>query len=736
MGVKGLTTFLAERVQLHHPSIPPTTFWDTNKNSNAEDSGIGFIIDGNSLLYAVAYEHKHDFRLGANFEMLVHHFISKCKLLLSFATTNNKSFIVWDGVLPKSKHGTRLARDQGKVCRIVQIMASQRTQSALLPPLAVHAVIHACQSIWPQFSSSSPSSVQVSLATEEADIFISRLSQKLTNLFPSSRYFVLSQDSDFFIHSVPNYIPLDSITIATSATSPCFMTVPVVFTPSLVSQLLSLQSNPIHLPLLAALVGCDYTTIPADLTGIISTLGKESYKQLPTASSSSSSLFRINQAIWILQRVMESPLISQHQPSRESDAKLVKQLLPKSDQQESRTELLESMGEYRHYNSSSLPPPLFDNLLLSHKLLEVVQQSVFWCTPYIEDIARSSVWLLGRPLRRRIYGMILGGQHHLSSGSSSSSSSSFVVTEYIRKGGRMVAEGVEADKCRCCCTSLKSTSPNLILQYFDLMHIETQQQQQSQLLHKLPSACLKLPHDMIPLVASLRHLIIQLASSPTTNTINNRLANFELIAIVCAAVSSSRKPAAAGGCSYRVGFSSLLDINRGSMHRIAQLEQILFHALLIWQSLLHHHQSSSSLSSSNSSTSIISSSTTITSSISSGHWTVLNGPLIHTCIRLAKGGASISRLLGEGVCTTTGEIELVQQVLEAISAEGVGDLVDEVLVYNSNNSTGVDNNCDKSKSKLKKNRKTASGGEGKGTVQANMLAGTNIFDVLSEGCNF
>lgn len=87
----------------------------------------------------------------------------------------------------------------------------------------------------------------------------------------------------------------------------------------------------------------------------------------------------------------------------------------------------------------------------SFKLMDVVSNRMFWCTPFLEDTDRESAWLASRDLRRWIYGVLARDLLLLESGNQvggaqeegeeqSGPGAELEVVEYVRRGDHLSAE--------------------------------------------------------------------------------------------------------------------------------------------------------------------------------------------------------------------------------------------------------------------------------------------------------
>ncbi|CAG8443389.1 8313_t:CDS:2 [Ambispora gerdemannii] len=80
-----------------------------------------------------------------------------------------------------------------------------------------------------------------------------------------------------------------------------------------------------------------------------------------------------------------------------------------------RKNLHESVKQYSsttdstNTNFNSLPPYFYDAFKsgrVSHMLMDVVCNRIFWCAPFLEDQSKESAWILSRPVRKWIYAIL------------------------------------------------------------------------------------------------------------------------------------------------------------------------------------------------------------------------------------------------------------------------------------------------------------------------------------------
>ncbi|KAG0375916.1 hypothetical protein BGX24_008504 [Mortierella sp. AD032] len=230
----------------------------------------------------------------------------------------------------------------------------------------------------------------------------------------------------------------------------------------------------------------------------------------------------------------------------------------------------------------------------SFKLMDVVSNRMFWCTPFLEDTDRESAWLASRDLRRWIYG-ILARDLLLEGGSQGDSNAGeggrgaqeeLEVVEYVRRGDHLSAEIVmgasamelnEMNKVveakaqrisgrRISVMDIDPITPSSTVEAVDTetssMEIEQEQQEKSPQRNVVQDAAITqvtgettmmdeasrtslflgilgadtaqvrvLPKSFMILAATLRYLINALAHSKTRSA-SISVANFEVIAFV------------------------------------------------------------------------------------------------------------------------------------------------------------------------------------------------------------
>ncbi|KAF9564563.1 hypothetical protein EC968_004476 [Mortierella alpina] len=350
----------------------------------------------------------------------------------------------------------------------------------LIPPLVMEVTLQTLRSL----------GVDLMVCDGEADGLVAQLALEKSMDPNIEEAYAVSKDSDYFVYNTGSstkggYIPLDSLFVAMNPHTSRTTISATVYSQAAISEHLGIL--PQFLPLFASLTGNDYLrpdVFEAQIAkALIATTGQK------IAGTSNTNHARIKATAAFLKQYgagLEATTTLEHdnnQPRQDKDRVLEvmdrvlqdrKELYPNEDagkQQELRCALMESMDQY-----SSLMPDLNFSALststqtmtgldrmkeafrtgqFSFKLMDVVCNKMFWCTPFLEDTDRESAWLVSRELRRWIYGVLARNlaseevQKQQSETTSSAVNSSeqtldFDVVEYVRRGDHLSAETVTA----------------------------------------------------------------------------------------------------------------------------------------------------------------------------------------------------------------------------------------------------------------------------------------------------
>ncbi|KAJ3108226.1 Intraflagellar transport protein 46 [Phlyctochytrium planicorne] len=320
MGVIGLQTLFREA------KTPPQVSLDNLRTD--EDGKIHLVIDGNSFLHYVLRRSKGWEHMG-HYSSIARDILRIVCILIdqNFAPT-----FVFDGPLPSWKYEQRFGREKDKVakcetlvhCLTQGVFPSQDLM--IMPPM-----------VFIMASNILADRCEVIFAQGEADLHIAALSKTLGAA-------VLSSDSDFFIHNVYAYIPLDTLEVSDG---------------SIIGYIWGRDETAAHiglplemLPLFAILCGCDYVDDIESKTPFLKRFDKKSRMHRP------------RNVVQVLQKYT-TPLEA-IQDLFTSDIEL-------------QNTILRAMDVYNGKSSERN---------ISHKIGEILDSGVFWCQNFVEDIRR------------------------------------------------------------------------------------------------------------------------------------------------------------------------------------------------------------------------------------------------------------------------------------------------------------------------------------------------------------
>ncbi|KAF9990250.1 hypothetical protein BGZ75_002883 [Mortierella antarctica] len=351
----------------------------------------------------------------------------------------------------------------------------------LIPPLVMEVTLQTLRSL----------GVDLMVCDGEADGLVAQLALEKSMDPNVEEAYAVSKDSDYFIYNTGSstkggYIPLDSLFVAMDPNTSGTTISATVYSQAAISEHLGIR--PHFLPLFASLTGNDYLRPDVFEAQIAKALITTTGQKLAGTSNTNHSRIKATAAFLKQYGAGSEPTTLEHDnnPQEEEDKDRVLEVMDKvlqdrkelypnegdEKQQELRCALMESMDQY-----SSLTPDLNFSALstsaqtmtgldrmkeafrtgqFSFKLMDVVCNKMFWCTPFLEDTDRESAWLVSRELRRWIYGVLARnlsseetqkqGHEIASSGNSSISEQTldFDVVEYVRRGDHLSAETVTA----------------------------------------------------------------------------------------------------------------------------------------------------------------------------------------------------------------------------------------------------------------------------------------------------
>ncbi|KAF9435995.1 hypothetical protein BGZ76_005080 [Entomortierella beljakovae] len=598
-----------------------------------------FIIDGNAYihhLYCGQFEWIWGGQYSSFVNLLTAHVaaLRSCGFQLQF---------LFDGPLPNQKRQTRLTRDTEKIRKITKVISnlennhviglnsnhsnnltnpsdsmaalgriggtgtvtsgSQSNFYFLIPPLVLEITLQTLRSL----------GADLMVCDGEADGLVARLAMEKSLDENVIEAYAVSKDSDYFIYNTGpatkgGYIPLDSLCVSSDPQTHITTITASVYTQSNIASDLSIR--PHFLPLFASLTGNDYLQPKVFKEQITRTLAG---KNIPSATSSNHARIKAtakfleqygagsdttgvgsneSQVRSVMEKVLDDRI---NYYSGDSD---------KEEKQELRLALEESMLQYTPSipsDESKGPESLSEFSLtssglhkikealhsgrFSFKLMDVVCNNMFWCTPFLEDTDRESAWLASRELRRWIYGILAKNLMVESSTSRPMEvpAISLDVIEYVRRGDHLSAETVtgasdmELDEIL---KTAKAKENQKSKRRVSLMDVDVAQEELGDIDstscnddqqgnadalgvgdHDNKSGMMDLasrtslflgilgadtaqvralPKQFMVLAATLRYLVNALAHSKTRSS-SNPIANFELVAFVASVLFSRER---------------------------------------------------------------------------------------------------------------------------------------------------------------------------------------------------
>ncbi|RKO85636.1 XPG domain containing-domain-containing protein [Blyttiomyces helicus] len=546
----------------------------------------------------------------------------------AFLASGLNPVFVFDGPCRPTKFPERTFRDIEKITQSATVVAAlvaarhgngealapavAGLAAAMLSPLVIHGCMHALRA----------RGVEVVVPESEADGAVAALARAYA--CP-----VLSLDSDFFIHPladddaavIPRYLPLDSLELPTAPGQPLRA---LGYARVDVAAMLGIA--PASLPALAALVGCDY----------VSRSDQKIMRKLFSVDSGGR-----HGLIMAVARALKG------YPDTDDPLVLVDRVLSRAPTAD-RQRLCEALHlAIKQYDITPCPQPLpvpspagaFSVTMLirsghySAALSDILEERTFWCRPILEDVTRVSAWDASRPIRQTVYALV---------------NSSSSVVEYIRRGDRLASEIVDPRPSE----NVPYSSQDAETVYLRTLKSDT-------------ARIRALPRDLIPLAASVRFLVQELGP-------RSPIANYELMGLLVSGVASCDSLVVSSSTSSATSSASAPpsqptppsptpirpSATRSSIHLLAQLEATLFSALLLAHALF------------------LSTPSTDADPFISAHWCCLDGPDLHRCIQLAKGGAPADRLVGDAPHV----VGVFQTVWDAVSEDILED-VELVIAY-------------------------------------------------------
>ncbi|RUS18743.1 XPG domain containing-domain-containing protein [Endogone sp. FLAS-F59071] len=679
MGIKGLYSFVQQTPSLaHHIEWPlhPTTPLVSPQR---------LVIDGNAYVYFL-YCGRLDWIQGGQYqdfaELLRRHISALCGAGFDLA-------FLFDGPLPSQKHQNRLERDTEKITKIASTLqeldrttrtagstvpASSMRRLFLLPPLALDVTLQTLRTL----------PVTFEVCAGEADGAVAKLARQ-------TGAYVMSRDSDYFVYNIGDagYIPLDTLKVPLNESQGQNI-VATVYHPRDIAMHLGIP--PALLPLFASLAGNDYVSshiFEAEMLAYshdTASGGPAGQAKAP----GNSAFVRIHATAMFLQqyagtsgqfeKIMDDIVAKIHQ---DDDARMkLRAMLAESVRQYDPL----ATGEVDADALKGIPSHIvtaFREGRFSFKLMDVLTNNIFWCTPFLEDVERENAWVMSRELRRWIYAIVRAQANY------NTATPTELITEYIRRGDHL---------------SLETIPPAVLTELATILHpitFSTQLLADPTVSHRLflhilhadSLAIRALPPHHAVLAASLRYLIHTAAHPPSAKTALSKLANHEILALVIAGLRSTSTIPADLATN-----PTAPPLTRRALHLSAQFQLVLVCVHLLSQVFA------------------LPDGTPLA-------W-LYDGAVFHRAMALARGGAELDRILtGAGVAKV--EFDAVMGAVE----EGFGEEIEVAIGFGSESG------------RREKGRvaKKVSGGKsigGRMGADAGSENRGNIFSVLALGCNF
>ncbi|KAJ3393833.1 Protein asteroid 1 [Lobulomyces angularis] len=674
MGVRGLTTFATK----YHSQLCIDLKFVVNDSETEAETKLNrnLIVDGYSFLYHIAND--INWILGASqqiyFSNLIRNYLFNLKKFFNFIV------FVFDGPEAECKKETKIQRELQKIETLktlrnnlnkgISLVKSNGSNDNVASFMTLTSV-----DIFMELASVEYPDIKLITPDFEADAFISQIASSFGGDIEET--FVLSQDSDFFIHHTERYLPfeyfiMEKFPTSTVLKSKCFNS----------NNLLALLNlNKTSIPLLATLAGCDYffSDIFFKRLCLEMKMSKRDCKFLTISKflNKFDSLFKVN---------VEDPtntieVVLNLMFPEETDFE-IKKLLVDSCLEYKNTQkitLFELEKYYMKYDDES-----DSGYFHSYKLLEVRKNKVFWCNVLISDVGKRSVWYISRFIRVWIYAILCANTLD-SKEYKEWQGDVYEVTEYMRKGFNFQPEMVKPVSFGEFYAELCEKEQNVDIKNFSkekksLLHLKIMYSKTDIILEKQN----KLDPVMLSLIVALRSLIIEVNLKESRN-----ICNFEVVSFLVTflKVKNINEVENASNPEKDVFVTS------NPLHRLAQFETILFNQDLLLKSLhlrfaKNYHFSSK---------------------------------IFFEYYNLSKGGSSLKRLL---VGLNIKEFDELHDLFSDLT-----DKIDEIFNYKYSDLETAPKVKNKDDFVFKeKKRKIA--------PKKKVLKSNNIFDVLTLGCEF
>ncbi|CEP09493.1 hypothetical protein [Parasitella parasitica] len=702
MGIHGLSYFIKSL-----PAIVDNVNWKIEQNKPSKIHQDHFIIDGNAFVYHIAFENRTNWTHGGQYADIADIIVKTVDVL---QRAGIRLTFLFDGALPPDKLETRVKRHKSYIERCVSTYwnlkqintgnnnADERKNGIqyygdlfLIPPLTLEVIIQTIKEL----------DVDVKVCKAEADGEVVIMAIK-------DMAYVVSQDSDMHVypHVGKGYIPLELLQVPNyqnqNSQDKEYVSAGVYHPETLAK---SLRLEPFQLPLFGTLLGNDY--LDADLVrfpishwcnreGIHITKNNQSgwpkvvaeflrrNSHLEERGKGKDCIIH-NIATQLMPIIASSSMKSREEKANSFEDRIIDSI----NRYDASSPLLKkSSAEFQHNNENTSETHI-DNISKqflytkspSRQIMDVITTRAFWTSIFLEDIERESSWDVSRSLRQCLYGTVserLGDHQEI------------IVQEYIREKQHLEVVQVKGGVIQ----NQRSTP----LIDFYRIHV-------SNLNHVKD-------HDPVlhPLILSMRYMLYHCSQSIE----NGRLFNYEVIAII---ISTLRSMASTLG--YSVEEVSVPDIGipalkKRSIHVAAQYQGIVYSSFLLSQilDLENFLQMPQVLS------------------------RMYNGLYFHYYIEIARGGASISKMLHNTAPKfKTLFCSIYKSIMTGLHDE-VQDVFDYDIITSATEEWVISENKPKRLMSISKKQPDKKKKKRSQETISNSNRSTNAFNVLSFGCNF
>lgn len=710
MGIHGLSYFIKSL-----PTIVDNVKWEIAPVEPIENHRDHFIIDGNAFVYHIAFENRTNWTHGGQYANIA-------GIIVKTVDSLNKAGIrltfLFDGALPQDKLETRVKRHKSYIERcastywnLKQINSSNKNADErqngiqyygdlfLIPPLTLEVIIQTLKEL----------DVDVKVCEAEAD-------GEVVNMAARENAYVVSQDSD--MHVYPNigkgYIPFELLKIPINDEEEDNEYISAgVYHPEALAKSLNLE--PFQLPLFGTLLGNDY--LDADLVrfpighwcsieGIHVTKNNQSGWPKVVAEfirRNSQSQGGKNCIIPSVANQLKPIIAKSSMKSREEKANgFEDRIINSISRYDANSPLLKKSSELKNDNNTSetcidnISKQFINTKSLSRQIMDVISSKTFWTSIFIEDIEREYSWDVSRSLRQGLYGTVSEKLGEQDQQDKETKKNEIIIQEHVREKQHLeviqVIGGVIQNQ--------RSTT----IYDFYRFHVSNQNhiKDHNPILH--------------PLILSIRYMIYHCSQSIE----NGRLFNYEVIGII---ISTLRSLAPTLGYTHEevplpnIGIPAL---KKRSIHLAAQYQSIIYSSFLLSQILdiADYLQLPHVLS----------------------H--MYNGIYFHYYIEIARGGASISRMLHNVTpefktlfCSVYKSImtDLYDEVQDVFDYDIITSAIEEWTISDNKPKRliSLNSNNQPDKKKKKKSQSISSNSNSNNNGRS-----TNAFNVLSFGCNF